>query len=246
MPGEHSQGNNSNPGEGGGTGNGDGNGGGQQQQTSQTTTTPPANSNDGGAQFDPAALTPEQLNQVLEKNPNIWKTDRLAELREKGSKFDKLAKEKEEADKKALEEQGKFKELSESQKTELENLRQKLQDRDISTALITKLSPLGVVDLEGALKLVDRSKIEVSDDGTVTGVDEAVEALKTDKAYLFNGSQSGKPQVGSPTNPGNGSGTGEPPKFKASQFRGPEGAKFYQENREEILKAQAEGRIEQD
>ncbi len=242
MPDGPSQGN-SNPGNGdGGAGDGgnqNGNGGGN----SQGNQPPATNGNEGGAQFDPTALTPEQLNQVLEKNPHIWKTERLAELREKGKKFDTLAQEKEAADKKALEEQGKFKELSEQQASEITSLKEQLKNSTINQTLTNKLSPLGVVDLEGALKLVDRSKIEVAEDGSVTGVDEAIEALKNDKAYLFTAGGGSKPQVGTPTNTGNGGEGGGPAKFKRSQLRDP---KFYQEHREEILKAQAAGLIEDD
>lgn len=195
-----------------------------------------------GAQFDPTALTPEQLNQVLEKNPEIWKTPRLSELRDKSKKFDESETKRQETERKALEDQGKFKELSEQQTQTIENLQKQIKDGSISSALTGKLVPLGVVDLEGALKLVDRSKIEVADDGTVTGLDEAIEALKTGKAYLFNKGGS-TTTVGTPSNPGNGNGTGGPAKFKRSQLRD---SKFYQEHRDEILKAQAAGEIEDD
>lgn len=230
---------NPNPGNGNGTppagdpGNGSG--------TPPTTTTPPASN--GGDQFDPTALTPEQLNQVLEKNPNIWKTDRLAGLRDKAKKFDDAEAAKSAAEQKALEEQGKFKELSEKQAAENATLKQQLKDATVNQALTNKLAPLGVVDLEGALKLIDRSKIEVGEDGTVTGLDEAVEALKTGKAYLFNGKGGSTTTVGTPSNPGNGGGTSGPAKFKRSQLRD---SKFYQEHRDEILKAQAAGEIEDD
>lgn len=215
--------------------------GGSQTPPSTSTQTPPS----GGDSFDPAKLEPDQINQILEKNPHIWKTERLAGLRDKASKYDKTVSDKEAAEKKALEDQGKFKELSEKQSDTISELQTKIQEMTVNQALTNKLSPLGVVDLEGALKLIDRSAIEVKEDGTIDGLDKAVDTLKNDKAYLFNES-SGKPQVGSPTNPNNGGQTGQPPKFKASQLRGPEGAKFYQENREEILKAQAAGTIEQD
>lgn len=208
--------------------------------------TPPADPGKGGDAFNPEALTSDQINQILEKNPHIWKADRIAELREKSKKYDDAQAAATAAENKALEEQGKFKELADKQASENEKLRGQLKESSINAALTTKLAPLGVVDLEGALKLIDRSKVEVKDDGTIDGIDAAVEALKTDKAYLFTGTPGGTaPKVGSPTNPGNGSGTGTP-KFKASQLRGPEGAKFYQENRKEILEAQAAGLIEQD
>lgn len=203
----------------------------------------------GEAQFDPTALSKEQIDQILEKNEHIWKADRLATLRDKGSKFDKLQTEKEEADKKALEDQGKFKELSEQQSTQITELQKTIQQMTLDQALTNKLSPLGVVNLEDALKLIDKSNINISDEGKIEGLDEAVESLKKGKAYLFNGGSStgSNTSVGNPTNSSNGgSNGGEKPRYKASQFRGPEGQKFYQEHREDIIKANAEGRIEQD
>lgn len=44
---------------------------------------------------------------------------------------------------------------------------------------------LGLVDADVALALLDKTKVKVKDDGTVEGVKEALEALKTSKAYLF-------------------------------------------------------------
>lgn len=238
----NSQGNGNGSGDGGAGDGGAGNGGG----------TPPAvnpqgGAGDGGAsdQFDPTKLTPEQLNQVLEKNPLIWKTDRLTELRDKSKKFDDAEAARTAAENKALEDQGKFKELSEKQAAENAALKQQLQDNQVSSALTGKLIPLGVIDLEGALKLIDRSKVTVGDDGAITGLDEAVEALKTGKAYLFNaeGGSSANKNVGTPSNPGNGGGTGGGATFKRSQLQD---STFYQANREAILKAQAEGKIEDD
>jgi len=43
----------------------------------------------------------------------------------------------------------------------------------------------GLVDAEVALKLMDVSALKVADDGTVSGVKEAMEALKTSRPYLF-------------------------------------------------------------
>ena len=204
--------------------------------------TPPASN--GDASFDPAALTPEQLNQVLEKNPHIWKTDRLSELRDKSKKFDEAQAKATEAETKALEEQGKFKELSEKQTATIAELQNQLKTSTVNQAVTNKLAPLGVVDLEAALALIDRSKIEVAEDGTISGVDEAIETLKTGKSYLFNaGGGTTNPTVGTPSNPGNGGGTSGPAKFKRSQLQD---SKFYNENRDAILKAQAAGEIEDD
>lgn len=44
---------------------------------------------------------------------------------------------------------------------------------------------MGLLDAETALLLLDKSHVSVSEDGKVQGVKEALEALKTDKPYLF-------------------------------------------------------------
>ena len=44
---------------------------------------------------------------------------------------------------------------------------------------------MGIVDAEVALSLIDKSKIRVKDDGSVEGVKESLDALKTSKPYLF-------------------------------------------------------------
>lgn len=233
-PGQSSNGNTGGSNEPAGGAQGDGGGANTQQNQSQNT--------NQSAQFDPTALSREQLNQILEKNPEIWKVERLAELRDKSSKYDKVESEKTEAEKKALEEQGKFKELNEKVSSENATLKEQIKALTTNQQLTTKLAPLGVVDLDAALKLVDRSKITIGDDGTITGIDEAIESLKTEKAYLFNANGSTQ-QVGSNTNSNNGQGNSNVATFKRSQLNDP---KFYAENREAILKAAAAGQIEDD
>lgn len=198
---------------------------------------------EGSAQFDPTGLTQEQINQILEKNPHIWKADRIASLRDKAGKYDKAEQDRQAAEEKQLQEQGKYKELSDKQTATIAELTQKLENQSVNQALILKLAPLGVVNLDDALKLVDRGNIKVGEDGTVSGVDEAVEALKSDKTYLFNnngGSQ--PPKVGTPTNPQDPN-AGNQPTFKRSQLSD---AKFYAANRDAILQASKDGRIEDD
>ena len=229
--------NNSNPTDpAGGAGNGDPNNNGGGNNTPPTGT-PPANNN-GGSDLDLSKLEGDQLAKVLE-NPNLFKLPRIAELLDASKELKTLRDQKAADDQKALEEQGKFKELADSRATEISDLKQQLQDRDINQALTTKLVPEGVVDIEAALKLADRSKIKVDDNGNVTGVDEVISSLKTDKAYLFG--KGSNPTVGGPTNSGNP--PSGPMKFKRSQLQD---SRFYQEHRDEILAAQKAGLIEDD
>lgn len=60
-------------------------------------------------------------------------------------------------------------------------------------------SEMGLIDAETALLLLDRTNIKVNAEGTVTGVKEALEALKGSKAFLFGQAGAwGQKQGGSP------------------------------------------------
>lgn len=212
----------------------------------QPANTPPA---DGKPAETPAApstvdlakLEGAELEKVLE-NPNLWHLPRIKELRDAKAAHDKLLKEQAQAEEKTLEEQNKHKELAEKRATDLAAANAKIQEMTVNQQLMTKLTPLGVVDLDGALKLIDRSKIAVDDSGNVTGVDEAIEALKTDKAYLFNANGGTQPKLGAPSN-GQTPPNGAPMKFKRSQLQDPA---FYKANEKEIEAAYKAGLIEDD
>lgn len=208
-------------------------------QSQTATTTPPASGDD----FDATKLSGDQLEKVLE-NKELWKHPRIAELLESQKQLKKLQTEKEKADEKSLKEDKKFEELAEKRGKENETLQAQLKERDINQALTVALTKENVVDLDGALKLVDRSALDVDDKGSVTGVDTAVESLKTDKSYLFNsaGAQNKPPTIGAASGSGDQKPSG-PMKFKRSQLRDPA---FYAANRTEILEAQKAGLIEDD
>jgi len=62
---------------------------------------------------------------------------------------------------------------------------------------------LKIVDPDAAIALADLSKVQVAEDGKVTGVKEALEALVKEKPYLVGKGSAGG--VGSPGSPGGGS-----------------------------------------
>lgn len=190
---------------------------------------------------DLAKLPADQLTKVLE-NPELFKLPRIQELMNDSKEYKKLAKSQQEAEDKQLKEQQKWEELASKKTKEADELRGQFKTLTINQALTTKLVAAGVVDLDGALKLADRSKIEVGEDGQVKGVDEAFEALKSDKAYLFN-ADSKPATVGSPTNPNNGGDKPSgPSKFKRSQIT----PAFYAANKADIDAAALAGLIEDD
>ena len=215
---------------------GDQNQGGSQQQQQG------AASSAGTQEIDLASLPPEQLEKVLE-NKALWDLPRIKTLREKAANADKLTADQQAAEQKALEEQGKFKELAEKRAAELESTQKQVQKMTVDNALTLKLAPLGVVDLSAALQLIGRDQIKVSETGEISGIDEAIESLKKDKAYLFNGSSSGTQNVGSASNTGNGNGGQTVTKFKRSQLQD---KAFYDANRDAILAAHKAGQIEDD
>lgn len=200
---------------------------------------------DGGntGEVDLTKLPGDQVQKVLE-NPELWKTDRMKQLREKAARADELEKAQKETEEKSLEEQKKFKELADKRAEEVKSLQEKVQKSHVDQVLTSKLVSEKVVNLGDALTLVDRSAIKVDEKtGEVdeSSVDAALKSLKENKAYLFtNPSGSG---IGSPTNPGEGGGDPTAKRFKRSQLKDPV---FYKENREEILKAQKAGLIEDD
>lgn len=200
--------------------------------------TPPAGTPAAGDGGDLSKLPADQLQKVLE-NPELFKLPRIAELLESQKQLKKLQDDSQKSNEQKLKDEKKFEELSGQKEQENATLRQQIQNMQIDQALTNKLVPEGVVDLDGALKLADRSKLKVDDNGQVTGVDEALQSLKTDKAYLFG--KPGQPQVGGPTNPQNQ--PSGPAKFKRSQLRD---TAFYAEHRDEILAAQKAGLIEDD
>lgn len=215
--------------------------------------TPPAPDKPAGGEPAPTApaagapdlktITGDQLAAVLE-NPELWKTPRMKELLANNSELKKLKSEQEAANEKSLTEQKKFEDLANQRGEKLTTAEKRIQTMTIDQALTNVLVKEGVIDLDGALKLADRSKLSVDDNGTVSGTAETLAALKTDKAYLFNNSNSGTPTVGGATNPGNGGNAPSgPAKFKVSQLKD---LAFYNANRKEILAAQAAGLIEDD
>lgn len=202
--------------------------------TTTTTTADTINS-----EVDLSKLSGDQLAKVLE-NPELFKLPRIATLLEDSKNLKKLSKDQEAAREKALEEQKKFEDLANERGSKIETLEKQLQDQAIANSLTALLVKENVIDLDAALKLVDRNKVTVNEDGSLAGAEDAINALKADKAYLFN-NQGGT--LGTPSNPSS-SQASQPGgyKFKESQIT-PE---FYKAHEKEILEAYRNGQIEAD
>lgn len=199
--------------------------------------TPPApNSNDTNSTSTPPApaetaptLTDDQLKAAFDH-------PRFKELTEKANELKKLQDQKAADDAKALADQGKFQELAEKHETEATEWKSKYESSIKQNAVIVAANKLGAHDANTVAKLVDSNAITLNDDGTVSGVDEAVAALQTANAYLFKTGNQTK-IGGGDTNPQAG-GNAE---YTASQFKD---AAFYAENQKAMDKALTEGRVD--
>lgn len=185
--------------------------------------------NDGDGSNDLRSVTAQKLH---------WKR-KAEEERKKNLELDNRLKEIEDA---KLKEQEKYKELWEKSEERATKSASQLKDMAIRSKFIAEVSKRSPLDVEDAFRLADLSNVEVDpDSGEVAGIEEAVEKLAESKSYLFG---PGKKVV----NPGAKSqGTSEQPESAQKVFTAAEigtmDSKTFQENKEEILRQQAEGLI---
>lgn len=84
---------------------------------------------------------------------------------------------------------------------ELESLRESMRQEKIRNEFVKKAHAANVEYVDDAIKLADFSAVEVSEDGEIVGVEEAVEALVESKPFLLAQKKTQKP-VGEPSNSG--------------------------------------------
>lgn len=202
-----------------------------------TNPTPPENGSSQTPVIDLKNLTAEQLAQVYE-NPNLYNHPRFKDLSIAKKERDDLLQKQKDLEDKTLAEQNKFKELAEKRETEVKELKSNLTNQRIDTAIERTAIKAGISDSEAALKLISRGTITVTDTGEITGVEDAVKQLVTDKPYLTGSSA---PTLGSPSNP-DGSQT-QLKRFKLSQTQN---AEFFKKNEADILASMKAGLVEND
>lgn len=120
------------------------------------------------------------------------------------AQLDKIASDKKAADEAALAEQGKFKELAATKDADIATLKAQFQNAAITNAVILAAGAAGAIDPAAVVALLDKSKVKFEADGSVSGVQEAVDALLKEKKYLIRQTGSGY-QMGA----GGGGGSGE-------------------------------------
>ncbi len=147
--------------------------------------------------------------------------------------------------------EGKVKAEEEAKMTEQERLQKRLaelerqsteyqqtiQTRTLEYEVKLHAARLGVVDPEAAYRLLDMKQVEFDEDGKPANIEKALRALIAAKPYLAGGGG----QI-SPTNPAQGRVSGQQV-FTRSQLRDPQ---FFAANREAIMQAMREGRIQED
>jgi hypothetical protein len=124
------------------------------------------------------------------------------ELKTKVSDFEKQAEEKRIAElsekEKAEELAKKAQEERDSLTKEIETMRSAVKTEKIRNAFITSATKNGIAYVDDAYQLADLSSVEVTEDGSINGIDDVVKSLIETKPYL---SAKEKPSlIGSATN----------------------------------------------
>lgn len=188
--------------------------------------------------FDVSKIGDEDFNKIFD-DPRLYKHTRFKSLNERANKLTEFEQKMADEEKKKLEEQGKFKELAEKSQQEAEAIKNKYNEAVINNSIILEATKIGVADSDAVLKLIDRKDIKLGDDGSVTGVADAIKGLLEAKPFLKGSGNN--TTIGSGTNPSGQSATGK--RFKLSQIQDPA---FYRANEADIMQAQKLGLIEID
>lgn len=203
------------------------------QNPTGTDPTTANNGNKGDQLPDLSKLSVEQLAKVLE-NPNFWKLDRIKQLSDRAKKVDDIEAEEAKKKEEELKKRGEFEKLLADKDAEVSQLKESIKSMRIDSAVREAAQKAGAADASVVGKLIDKSKLTIAEDGTVSGVDEAVTTLLTQSPFLKGKGGVNTPDIGNPSNPGANQQTQKA--FKASELNDP---KFYKEHEKEIAQALA-------
>jgi hypothetical protein len=174
-----------------------------------------------------------------EPEPERFDADYVKKLRSEAAEYRRRMRELEQIvrqheDAKLSETERLQKRLAELER-EQELSKRERQERTLKYETMLAASRLGIVDPEAAYRLLDLTTLTFAEDGTPTNLEQVLHDLLKAKPYLAK-----QPQVsaGSPTNPATGQQRGGV--FTTSQLTD---YRFWQQHRDEILRAMAEGRI---
>lgn len=190
----------------------------------------------------PAGTSTTQADGETGEQPTQPETISLEEAKKLRSEANSLRKRL-----KAFEEQAKADEdakLSEQERnskriTELESQlaerERSLRERTIRSSTVVEAAKLGFADPEDALRLLDQDAIEIDDEGTPVNVAAQLASLAKSKPYLLNARPTGSFDTGL----GGGRQAGART-YTRQELRDPV---FFAEHKDDIVKAQREGRI---
>lgn len=179
------------------------------------------------------SFSQDDVNRLIaaEKRRLLAEQPDLTELRTKAAKLDEL----EAANKTELEKaQGKVVEAERKAAESADRAKRAL----LKAAVVNAAHKANAIDPDAVFALIDQSKMTVSDDGTVDGIDDALKALLAEKTFL----------VGKPTTPpvgGNADGGARGAPVQG-QLTVDDIKRLYREGKhEEVEKARQEGRLTQ-
>lgn len=118
-----------------------------------------------------------------------------------------------------------IKQLQEENKSSKTKYEQDLKNLRIDSAVKLKLTNTAQ-DVDIVANLIDKTKLIVSDDGTVAGLDEQINPLKQSKPFLFKETKS----KGGSYDPAGGAGGNTVNPFKRETFSLTEQGKLFKEN----------------
>lgn len=199
----------------------------------------PANPAPNQGDVDISKMSDDEFAKFFE-DPRAFNHPRFKQLADAKKERDALAKEKADREKADLEKQGEWEKLAKQRETELADANKKYENSLIDNAIIQAASQKGALDVEAVKALINRGNIKVEKDGTVSGIDEALETLSKAKTYLFDPANA-QTRIGTPSNPSNPNNGSK--RFTMSQIQD---ARFFREHEKEIQEAMRTGQIVDD
>jgi hypothetical protein len=183
--------------------------------------------------LDLTKLDDDAFGKVFD-DPRLFNHPRFKQLNEQAKEAKTLKEQAAQREREEAEKRGEWEKIAKDNEAKAKEAEQRYTQATADNALTAAAAQAGVTDIDAALKLVDRSGVNVdSATGTVTGASEAIKSLVEARSYLTSTKQ--PPRVGSGTSPASGSSGGY--RFKASQISDP---KFFNEHEAEIMAAMKE------
>ncbi len=198
--------------------------------------TPPVKSDAApNAGFQTSSIKDDDFAKLFD-DPRLYQHNRFKELSAKAKKASEYEEQEKARKTEDMKKKGEFEQLAKQHEDEAKTWKQKATDAKVENALILEASKKGVQYPDAVLKLAERNLIKVGDDGSVTGITEAIDAAI--KAYptllTINRSSTGAPT--NPANPSDGA-------IKMSDVQNPA---YYRAHEKEIVAAQSAGTIVDD